>query len=258
MHILINADSNDLLVSGQFAIVTDPPYAVTQNHWDLFSVDVVDMAKTWGLTDCNVVLTATMAYAAQLVTDHPKEFSHDLVWCKTVGSGQLNIARRPLRKHENVLVFTIGKGPYNRLKTPGEPYVVNRRIRSKDCYGKQADNTATNTGERDATTLLEVSNPRVKGGHPTQKPLALFRELVLRYSREADWVLDPFAGSGTILDVTERTTVGVEKDKAYYGLACAKRADRLVEITPAIRDELEQRIPNIEDFEYSVFSGQNA
>jgi len=33
--------------------------------------------------------------------------------------------------------------------------------------------------------------------HPTQKPLGLFNEIVLKHSRENDLVVDPFLGSGT-------------------------------------------------------------
>lgn len=41
--------------------------------------------------------------------------------------------------------------------------------------------------------------PRHKGAriHPTQKPLALFAELIAIHSRQGDLVIDPFLGSGT-------------------------------------------------------------
>jgi len=33
--------------------------------------------------------------------------------------------------------------------------------------------------------------------HPTQKPLALFKDLILKHSRQGDLVVDCFSGSGT-------------------------------------------------------------
>ncbi len=39
---------------------------------------------------------------------------------------------------------------------------------------------------------------REKTGYPTQKPLGLVRRMVQASSREGDWVLDFFAGSGTL------------------------------------------------------------
>ena len=41
--------------------------------------------------------------------------------------------------------------------------------------------------------------PRHKGKrqHPTQKPLVLFEELILKHSNEGDLVVDPFLGAGT-------------------------------------------------------------
>ncbi len=37
-----------------------------------------------------------------------------------------------------------------------------------------------------------------KTGYPTQKPEGVLRRMVQASSREGDWVLDSFAGSGTL------------------------------------------------------------
>ena len=44
---------------------------------------------------------------------------------------------------------------------------------------------------------IVATNGREKTGYPTQKPLGILRRIVAASSREGDWVLDPFAGSGT-------------------------------------------------------------
>ena len=55
--------------------------------------------------------------------------------------------------------------------------------------------------------------------HPTQKPLALFEELVRKHSNEGDLVLDCFAGAATTAVAcmnTGRDFVGCELDQVYY------------------------------------------
>lgn len=41
-----------------------------------------------------------------------------------------------------------------------------------------------------------LRHKRVTGGYPTEKPLPLIEELLLNSTKEGDWVLDPFCGSG--------------------------------------------------------------
>lgn len=55
--------------------------------------------------------------------------------------------------------------------------------------------------------------------HPTQKPLALMEELILKHSNEGDVVLDCFAGSGTTALAAfnqNRNFVGCEISDEYY------------------------------------------
>lgn len=55
--------------------------------------------------------------------------------------------------------------------------------------------------------------------HPTQKPLELIENLVLKHSDEGDIVLDCFSGSGTTAVAclhTNREFIGCELNKEYY------------------------------------------
>lgn len=249
MPLLINADFKDVSVVGAGAVITDPPYGSTQNIWDTEPIDFIQWAIGATVADASVVTTSDMRFAAFILSRYPNLFSHDLVWAKTVGSGQLNINRRPLRTHENILVFNKGKGFYRRVKEEGEPYTIHRNVKGEDCYGKQREHTAEVVG-RDRKTVVTVKNPRIKNGHPTQKPLALWQWLCDSYGRGA--VVDPFAGSGVILDVAGFTTIGVEKSDEYYRAARDSRKDRIVEGEPPA--EFLELIPNLKDFEYTVFS----
>lgn len=65
--------------------------------------------------------------------------------------------------------------------------------------------------------------------HPTQKPLALIEELILKHSNEGDLVLDCFSGSGTTALASfnqNRNFIGCEISKEYY----QKSIDRLTKM----------------------------
>lgn len=66
-------------------------------------------------------------------------------------------------------------------------------------------------------------------GHGAQKPVALYENLLRRSVRPGDWVLDSFAGTGTIFPAAHSlqcVAVGVEKNQTYYGL-CVSRLEAL-------------------------------
>jgi site-specific DNA-methyltransferase (adenine-specific) len=58
--------------------------------------------------------------------------------------------------------------------------------------------------------------------HPTQKPLALFKWIVNKYTKESDIVFDAFIGSGTTAVACKelgRTFIGIEKEPKYCKIA---------------------------------------
>lgn len=59
-------------------------------------------------------------------------------------------------------------------------------------------------------------------GHPSQKPIALLKELIEKYTHEGDTILDPFMGSGTTgvaCVQTGRNFIGIEIDEGYFKIA---------------------------------------
>lgn len=57
--------------------------------------------------------------------------------------------------------------------------------------------------------------------HPTQKPLGLISELILKHTNPGDIVLDTFAGSGTTghaCQINNRDFILVERDKKYFDI----------------------------------------
>jgi len=69
--------------------------------------------------------------------------------------------------------------------------------------------------------------------HPTQKPTPLFEWILKKYSKESDLILDPFMGSGTILEScrnTNRNCIGFEISnewEQYYNKRCKKNIPEL-------------------------------
>jgi DNA modification methylase len=79
-----------------------------------------------------------------------------------------------------------------------------RRVSNNDFYNRVKKTSPVNGSEKI---------------HPTQKPIALIRELLLLNTDEGDSVLDPFMGSATtaVACIKEkRHFIGFEKDPIYY------------------------------------------
>lgn len=206
-------------------ILCDLPYGTSQNKWD----EIIPLGPLWAeytrLIKPNgaIVLTAAQPFSSMLVLSNPKMFKYEWIWEKTIASGQLNVNIQPLRKHEAVLVFYSWQPVYNQQFTKGKPYSISRKVTFEGPgYNKQSDSAKINSGFRHPTSVLRVSNPRTKGGHPTQKPVSLFTYLVLTYTNEGDTVLDNCIGSGTTAIAcinTNRYYVGIEQSDTYYEMA---------------------------------------
>lgn len=207
-------------------VLADLPYGTTRNRWD----SVIDLPALWAEYERVIapggviVLTAAQPFTSVLVTSNLKLFKYEWIWHKTIGSGQLNVKRQPLRVHESVLVFYAKQPTYNPQMTEGEPYRATRKAAGWDGrgYNGQQDHTAVNRGTRVPKSVLTVSNPRIKGGHPTQKPLELFSYLVSTYTNPGDLVLDNVIGSGTTAEAAARLGrrfIGMELDAEYVAMA---------------------------------------
>lgn len=66
------------------------------------------------------------------------------------------------------------------------------------------------------------------GKHTTQKPLSLLSRIILASTNSNDWILDPFAGSGTTgiaASLLRRRFCGIEQMKEYCSLAKRRRLE---------------------------------
>jgi site-specific DNA-methyltransferase (adenine-specific) len=162
---------------------------------------------------------------------NPAWFKYALVWDKNkCGSpGLANI--RPMKVHEDILVFAPGKTTYNPQMEEGEPYArksknpegyVGRVNNHK--YGMKPRTEFTNTGTRFPKSILRVSRDfsAQQQVHPTQKPVPLMEWLVRTYSNAGEVVLDNCMGSGStgVAAVMHgRRFIGIENDPSYFDVA---------------------------------------
>lgn len=206
-------------------ILCDLPYGTTHNKWDI----VIPLEPLWSeyeriIKDNGaIVLTAVQIFASQLIMSRPNLFKYDLIWKKTIASGQLNVNNQPLRTHEHILVFYKKQPTYNQQFTEGKPYTIDRKVNYKgESYNKQTDSFKENNGFRHPTSVLEFSNPRIKNGHPTQKPVPLFEWIIKTYANKEDIVLDNCIGSGTTAVAclkNNRNFIGIEVSEEYCKMA---------------------------------------
>ena len=66
------------------------------------------------------------------------------------------------------------------------------------------------------------------GKHPTQRPLSLLSRIIMAATKEGDWVLDPFNGSGTTgiaASLLWRKYLGIDMDLGYLELASKRREE---------------------------------
>lgn len=181
------------------AIICDLPYGTTACAWD----SIIPFESLWAAFKRvikprgAIVLTASQPFTSALVMSNPAWFRYEWIWHKPMATGFLNAPHRPLRAHENILVFFEKSGIYNPQMGEGEPYIATTGTKPRDTiHDKNIAGIVThNSGDRFPRSVIEFNNDT--GLHPTQKPVDLFAYLIRTYTRPGELVLDPTCGSGT-------------------------------------------------------------
>lgn len=213
------------------ACLTDPPYGETSLAWDRWP-------DGWVAALADVTNALWCFGSMRMFTERWPEFAgwklaQDIVWEKQAGSGFA--ADRFKRVHELALHFYRGDWGSIHHDAVRETY---HGINKGSLKGRAAiEHTGdigshewTDNGTRMVRSVIRAQNMHQRGGiHPTQKPQAILDPLI-RYSvPPSGLVLDPFAGSGSMLLTARslgRRAVGIEADKAY----CEAAANRLSEL----------------------------
>jgi site-specific DNA-methyltransferase (adenine-specific) len=218
------------------AIVSDPPFGTTKVELDHFTTDAGWFSLAERVTDDRacIALFACGIFTARLLAEQRKLYRYKWVWHRLgAPTGHLDCNHRPLRSHEDILVFSRrGRGPrYYPVKRPAALQIVRYTGRNKG--GKVYGGADRLRGEfrsrtRHPTDVLAVHAVSRKGRlTPFQKPLDLVEFLVRSYSRRGQLVADFFFGSGTTALAclrTGRRFIGCELNPQLFRAAC-KRLD---------------------------------
>jgi len=140
----------------------------------------------------------TTKFGYDLIKSNEKEFRTELIWNKERGVSFLSANKSPMKSHEMVYIFSKLGANYNRIDVEGK------------C----------------PLSVINFKNTS-KGNHPTEKPIALYKWLIERYSNEGDTVLDPTFGScnsGFACKEINRRYLGIEMNDAFFWKAVNRTA----------------------------------
>jgi len=166
----------------------------------------------------------TTKFGIDLINSNPKEFRYDLVWTKTNAVGFLSANKMPMRSHEMMYVFSKAGAYYQRIDISGD-FPAGGGGRSTANFMPIAGMPnlgTTEAGRRCVKSYIEVANKKTKGGHPTAKPIDLYKWLIERYCPKGGTVLDPTFGScnsGKAARELKRNYIGIEMDKDFFDKA---------------------------------------
>jgi DNA modification methylase len=117
-------------------------------------------------------------------------FLNEIVWAYDYGARS---KRSWPKKHDTILVYVKGPAEYffDSEEVDREPYMAPGLVtEEKVAKGKLPTDVWWHT--------IVATNGHEKTGYPTQKPEGIVRRMVQASTREGDWCLDFFAGSGTL------------------------------------------------------------
>jgi site-specific DNA-methyltransferase (adenine-specific) len=177
---------------------------------------------------CPVIHFCTTKFGYELIKSNEKWFRYDLVWDKQRGVSFLTANKMPMRAHEMIYVFSKAGAKYNRVDISGD-YGISRRgkgTKPTNIYGAiPVFNKESPTDKRCALSVIQTQTKAIKSQHPTEKPEALYRWILERYTSPGDTILDPTFGSGNSVFTAHamgRHAIGIEKDEGFYNKAAAK------------------------------------
>lgn len=218
-------------------ILTDPPYGITQNKWDvkpewnLISKEYNRILKDNGL----IVIFGTVPNIIDVYNTFQKlfDFRFEMIWIKGSATAMWVSNYKPLRTHENIYIFSkknvnLSKTTFN-IKIVGKKdkaYTIKRTITTTNQGDwKNVKFTSKSDGIRFPVSVLPIDIKGVGGTNkeylnvPTQKPEELIEFFIRGLTNPNDVVLDPYLGSGTVAKVASencRLCVGSEIDIKMY------------------------------------------
>ena len=223
-------------------VLCDPPYGTTACTWDAVIPfepmwrEVRRVLKPRGAA----VFTASQPFTSALVMSNTDWFKYCLVWEKTRATGHIHAKNKPMKKHEDVLVFSPGTTVHasqSAARMTYNPQGMTRKDVPTVRKSGGSSNSVMSARPSHRDVLQEFTNfpssivaVASEGAtvHPTQKPVALMEYLIRTYTNEGETVLDFTMGSGTtgVACVnTGRRFIGIERDPEYFAIAQRRIAE---------------------------------
>lgn len=147
-------------------------------------------------------------------------FLNEIIWAYDFGARS---RRRWPTKHDTILVYVKDPAQYHfdSAEVDREPYMAPGLVTpEKAALGKLPTDVWWHT--------IVSPTGKEKTGYPTQKPEGLLRRVVAASSQPGDWVLDFFAGSGTLGSVAaalDRRFVCVDQNPEAIDIMAARLED---------------------------------
>lgn len=214
------------LVDAVDLVVTDPPYGETSLEWDRWPVgwlSLIPATSLWCFGSMRMFLDRRDEFTGW-------KLSQDIVWRKPRGG--LAHRDRFVRVHEHALHWYRGEWSAIHHEQQRTSHVgpdkgrVHRGETGPAWNGFRRANTWTDDGTRGLQSVIDCQTMRMRGIHPTEKPVGILDPLIRYACPPGGVVLDPFAGSGSTLEAaraTGRRAVGIEASESY----CEAIANRL-------------------------------
>lgn len=221
------------------AVIADPPYAVTDCSWD----SLIPLGPLWVALrrvlrpGGAVVLFGQQPFTTTLIGSNLPWFRQALVWDKGQSTDFQLANVRPLRRHEDVLVFCSRGTTYNPQMVERDTPLDARNWRPSSDGDLMRIRSNMNTRRTLRThsyphSILAFSSAggecnSTKRVHPTQKPVDLLAYLVRTYTNPGDTVLDFCAGSfstGVACVQEDRNFIGIERDPDYFRIGSERIA----------------------------------
>lgn len=210
------------------AIITDPPYAITNFSWD----QIIPFNEMWDKLlklikdDGAIVLFGNEPFSSNLRKSNEKLYRYDWKWLKTQVTGFQNAKFQPLRCYEDIMVFSkVGAVPSCKKPMCYYPQgLVNVNLKvmksSIDYLKEKKDNIRKEYFQEYSDYPRNVIQfaRESKLYHPTQKPCNLMEYLISTYTKENELVLDFTSGSGSTLlgcEILNRRWIGIEITDKY-------------------------------------------
>ena len=244
---LWRADVFDLLAGIESGtvdlVVTDPPYAIGKDEWDVF--DSLDEYVAWcdrWLAEVERVLapdgSAYVCGFSEILADVKARSAKRFTACRWLVwyyRNKANLGSDWGRSHESILHLRKAKKtklnvdevrvPYNNhtKRYPERVQAVTSQYGGKDKRRDKWQPHPLGAKPRDVFEIPVLCNgTEERTEHPTQKPEELIRRMIASSSNAGDLVVDPFGGSGTTAVVAqrlERRWMVSDADARYVGIA---------------------------------------